>query len=83
MISSLVQRPKFICRIRRRGALSQAEKSEIIQRLHDNIATLEICKELDRDHRTIKKFVTNPELCNGRSDKGKIRKNSHLFRIEP
>ena len=57
----------------RRGALSQVEKSKIIQRLHDNISTLEISKELDRDHRTIKKFVTNPELCNGRSDKGKIR----------
>ena len=76
MISSLVQRANFICKMGRRGALSQAEKSKIIQRLHDNISTLEISKELDRDHRTIKKFVTNPELCNGRSDKGKIRKKA-------
>ena len=59
-----------------RGALSKAEKSKIIQRLHDNVFTLEISKELDRDHRTIKKFVTNPELCNGCSDKGKIRKKA-------
>ena len=29
---------------------------------------------MDSDHHTIKKFVTNPELCNGCSDKGKIRK---------
>ena len=60
----------------RRGALSQDEKSKIIQRLHDNISTLEISKELDHDHRTMKKIVTNPELCNGHSDKGKIRKKA-------
>ena len=63
----------------RRGALSQAEKSKIIQRLHDNISTLEISRELDHDHRTIKKFVTSPELCNGRSDKGKIRKKAPVL----
>ena len=33
---------------------------------------------MDHDHRTIKKFVTNPELCNGRSDKGKIRKKASV-----
>ena len=60
MISNLVQRANFICKMGRRGALSQAEKS----------------RELDRDHRTIKKCVTNPELCNGRSDKGKISKKA-------
>ena len=76
MISSLLQRVNLICKIGRRGALSHAEKSKVIQRLHDNICTLEISKELDRDHRTIKKFVTNPELCNGRSDKGEIRKKA-------
>ena len=79
MISSLVQRANFTCKMGRRGALSQAEKSKIILRLHDNISTLEISKELDRDHRTIKKFVTNPELCNGRSDKGKIRKKAPVL----
>ena len=60
----------------RRGALSQAEKSKIIQRLYDNISTLKMSKELDRDHRTIKKIGTNPKLCNGLSDKGKIRKKA-------
>ena len=63
----------------RRGALSQTEESKIIQRLHDNIFTLEIREELNRDHRTIKKFVTNPELCNRRSDKGKIRKKAPVL----
>ena len=56
MISSLVQRANFICKMGRRGALSLAEKSKIIQRLHDNISTLEISKELDRDNCTIKKI---------------------------
>jgi hypothetical protein len=60
----------------RKCALSQAEKFKIIQMLHNNISTLEISKELDRDHRSIKKFVTDPELCNGRSDRGKIRKKA-------
>lgn len=63
----------------RKGALSQAEKFKIIQRLHSSISTLEISKELDRDHRTIKKFAINPALCNGRSDKGKIRKKAPLL----
>ena len=66
MISNLVQRANFICKMGRRGALSQAEKS----------------RELDRDHRTIKKFVTNPELCNGRSDKGKISKKAPVSHRE-
>ncbi|XP_076056525.1 uncharacterized protein LOC143034407 isoform X2 [Oratosquilla oratoria] len=64
----------------RKGALSQAEKSKIVQSIHNKISTLEIAKELDRDHRTIKKFVTNPELCNGRSDKGKIHKKALVSR---
>ena len=76
MISSLLKRANFICKMGRRGALSHAEKSKVIQRLHDNISSLEISKELDRDHRTIKKFMTNPELCNGRSDKEEIRKKA-------
>ena len=76
MISSLMQRANFRCEMGHRGALSQAEKSKIIRRLHDNISTLEISKELDHDHRTIKKIGTNAELCNGLSDKGKIRKKA-------
>ena len=35
---------------------------------------MEIAKELGRDHRTVEKLVISPAQCNGRSDKGKIRK---------
>ena len=59
--------------------MSRTEKSKIVQRIHNKVSTLEIAKELDRDHRTMKNFVTNPELCNGRFDKGKIRKKAHVL----
>ena len=35
---------------------------------------------LGRDHRTIKKYATNPQSCNGRADKGEIRKKSGVSR---
>ena len=35
---------------------------------------------LGRDHRTIKKYTTNPQSCNGRADKGKIRRKSGVSR---
>ena len=38
-----------------------------------------MCKELDRDICGIKKNVINPELCDGRSDKGKIRKKTPVL----
>ena len=38
-----------------------------------------MCKELDRDICTIKKIVINPELCDGRSDKGKIRQKAPVL----
>ena len=40
--------------------LSGNEKAAIIQGLHDKQTTLKIAKTLNRDHRTIKKFVSNP-----------------------
>ena len=55
----------------RKGALTDIEKTQIIQGLHNKQATLEIAKTLGRDHRTIKKFATS---CNGRSEKRKVRK---------
>ena len=61
-----------------KDAWSQTEKSTIFQRLCKIISTLQITKELNRDHRTIEKFVTNPELCNGSFDKEKIRKKAHV-----
>ena len=71
---SLFERVNFICKMGRKGALSRAEKFKIVQRIHNKISTLEIPKKFDSDHRIIRKCVTNPELCNGRSEKGKIRK---------
>ena len=68
------------CKIGRKGTLSQAEKSKIVQRLYEKIFTLEIAKELHRDHRTIKEYCIDLELYNGRSDKGKIHKKANLSR---
>ena len=62
-----------------KDALSDAEKLKIPQGLY-NLSTLEIAKELGRDHRTVKRFAMNPALCNGRSDKGKIRKEAPVSR---
>ena len=38
-----------------------------------------MCKELHSDICTIKKIVINPELCDGRSDKGKMRKKARVL----
>ena len=62
----------------RKGALTDNEKAKIIQGLHKNQTTLAISKTLNRDHRTIKRFVKNPSTASIRSDKGKPRKNSSV-----
>ena len=63
----------------RKGALNEAEKLKITQRLHNNLSTLEIAKELGHDHRAVKKLAINPAHYNGRSDKGKIRKQTPVL----
>ena len=63
-----------------RGALTENEKAKIIKELHKKQSTHEIAKMLDRDHRTIKKYATNLQSCNGRADKEKIREKSGLSR---
>ena len=60
----------------RRGALTENEKAKIIKERNKKQSTLEIAKMLGRHHRTIKKYATNPQSCNGRADKGKIREKS-------
>ena len=55
---------------------SENEKAGIIKGLHDKQTTLKIAKTLNRDHRTIKKFISNRTSFNGRSDKGKPRGSS-------
>ena len=52
-ISCLIQRANFRCKMGRKGALSEAVKFKIAQRLHNNFSSLEIAKELGHDHRTV------------------------------
>ncbi|EER08640.1 hypothetical protein Pmar_PMAR017695, partial [Perkinsus marinus ATCC 50983] len=40
--------------------LSDSEKSLIVKRLAEGKRTLDIAKELARDHRTIKKYLADP-----------------------
>ena len=56
--------------------LTQDEKKKIVSRLAEGRKSLEIAKELSRDHRTIKRFVTNVNQARKRSDKGTRRKLS-------
>ena len=63
-----------------RGALTKNGKAKIIKELNKKQSTLEIEKMLCRDHRTIKKYATNPQSCNRKADKGKIREKSGLSR---
>ena len=66
----------FTCNMGKKVTLSENEKAAIIQGLHDKQTTLKIAKTFHRDHRTIKKIVSNPTSFNGRSDKGKPRGSS-------
>ncbi len=65
---------RLICEMDSREALTNEERSKIIQGLTKKQSTLEIAKIIGRDHRTVKKFVNQPDSCNGRADKGKPRK---------
>lgn len=56
--------------------LTEEEKKKIISRLAEGRKTLEISKELTRDHRTIKRFLNNVNHKRKRSDKGVRRKLS-------
>ena len=65
---------------RRKGALSETEKFKIIEQLHSKVSsTLEMAKELGRDHRTVKKLAPlNAMNVLIREKFG----SKHLFRIE-
>ena len=54
--------------------LTQEERANTVTRLAQGKNTLEISKELSRDHRTIKRFVNNVNHKRKRSDKGVRRK---------
>ena len=49
--------------------LTQDEKKKIVSRLAEGRKSLEIAKELSRDHRTIKRFVTNVNQVRKRTEK--------------
>ena len=56
--------------------LTEEEKKKIVSRLAEGRKTLEISKELSRDHGTIKRFVINVNHKRKRSVKGVQRKLS-------
>ena len=56
--------------------LTEEEKKKIVSRLAEGRKTVEISKELSRDHGTIKRFVINVNHKRKRSDKGVQRKLS-------
>lgn len=56
--------------------LSEEEKHEILQYLGKGLKTLDISRKMNRDHRTVKRFVCESEKRQARSDKGVLRKVS-------
>ena len=53
--------------------LTQEEKKNIVQRLAQGKKSIEISKQLCRDHRTVKRFIANSNKARKRSDKGVCR----------
>ena len=53
--------------------LTEDEKDVVNQMFEDGMSTLEISKELQRDHRTIKRFLTENGKKRKRQDRGKLR----------
>ena len=57
----------------RKSDLSETEKNSIVTQLEKGSTTLEIAKMINRDHRTVKKYIEDPDASRTRSDKGKSR----------
>ena len=57
----------------RKGDLKTSEKETIIKLLGRGSKTIDISKQLKRDHRTIKAFVADSQHSRTRCDKGKMR----------
>ena len=53
---------------------TENEKNKIAQELQKKKSTLEIAEMLGRDHRTIKKYATNPQSCMGEQIREKFEK---------
>jgi hypothetical protein len=54
--------------------LLETEKQKIVQLLRESFSSKEIAQKLNRDHRTVKKFLENIHKQRRRRDKGKFRK---------
>ena len=53
--------------------LTKTEKARIVSMLANEVSTLQIAKQLNRCHRTIKKFIENSQHTRSRSDKKVMR----------
>lgn len=58
----------------KKSSLSEEERSEIIRKLAEGLSSLEISRQLGRDHRTIKAFVEDPGKRRRHPDKSAYRK---------
>jgi transposase len=64
----------FAINMGKKSDLSSAEKSLIVKSIANGMKTIDIAKEIGRDHRTVKKYVQNSQHERKRSDKGSMRK---------
>ena len=71
-----IKQPQVSSTMGKRKDLSTAEKREIVQRLGKGMKMLDISRKLKRDHRTVKRFVSESEHRRVRSDKGIIKRVS-------
>jgi hypothetical protein len=61
--------------------LQKSERQKIVDWLCDSLTSKEIARNLNRDHRTVKKFLKNIHEVRQRRDKGKFRKISERHRV--
>lgn len=47
----------------RKAAQTENEKTKIVKSLNEDKSIIDIAKIIDRDHRTIKKYSSNPTSC--------------------
>lgn len=73
----------FICNMGKKVTLRENKKTAIIKGLHNKQTTLKIAKTLNRDHRTITKFVSNPTSFGGQSPNGQAYKKRDMPHPSP
>ncbi len=75
-LSALLSKSQFSWNMGRNKDLSEDEKREIVQCLATGMKTIDISWKLKRDHRTVKRFVSDSQHRRIQSDKGLLRKVS-------